>query len=109
MLGRPVCSLHSLPGLRDCLADPTALRVQGRWCDPQDRGGRGSRRSEPSPESRATAAAEPELAGIYLCPPPPLRLQDRVGLAGRQAQNPKYDTNELIFKTGRDTETQKTN
>lgn len=28
-------------------------------------------------ESRATAAAaKPELAGIYLCPPPPPHLQD---------------------------------
>ena len=64
---------------------------------------------EPSPESTATAAAQPELAGIYLCPPPLPCLQDRVGLAGRQARNPKFNTNELIYKTGRDTGTQKTN
>lgn len=49
MLGTPVCSSNSLPGLQDYLTVPTALRVQGGRCDPQDRAGRGSRRLEPSP------------------------------------------------------------
>ena len=49
MLGTPVCSSHSLPGLQDCLTVPTAQRVQGGRCDPQDRAGRGSRCLEPSP------------------------------------------------------------
>ena len=78
--GDTVGSSHSLPGLQDCLADPTALRVQGDSVTPRTRGGQSSRRLEPEP--RAIAAAEPRLAGIYLCPPPPPRRQARVGLAG---------------------------
>ena len=80
MLGTPVGSSHSLPGLQDRLADLTALRIQGDGVTPRTRGGRGSRRSEPEP--RAIAVAEPGLAGIYLCPHPPPRCQARVGLAG---------------------------